>query len=160
MKLGGIDAESTPSHFPTTPPHPGVFGYLMQWRSHPMGVPNLGTPIKWERPFTVKCGVQFATGGRQIAPTFPLIDARFFGTPIKWERPLNGNAHSSGMPNPSERPFIGNAQSIVKRGRCNFSAGGREIAQTFPFIGTPIRWERHCIRWERPIDSRECPIVL
>ena len=55
----------------------GVFGYLMQWRSHLMGV-----PIRWERPFIAKMReVQFAAGGRQIAPTFPLI-----GTPIRWER--------------------------------------------------------------------------
>jgi hypothetical protein len=32
--------------------------------------------------------VKIAAGGRQIAPTVPLIDARFFGTPIKLERPF------------------------------------------------------------------------
>ena len=57
----------------------------MQCRSHLMGV-----PIKWERPFIGKMReVQFAAGGRQIAPTFPLIDARFFGTPIHRERPIH-----------------------------------------------------------------------
>ena len=40
-----------------------------------------------------------------------------------------------------------------------FAAGGRQIAPTFPLIGTPIRWERHCIWWERPLDSRERTIV-
>ena len=87
--------------------------------------------------------VQFAAGGRQIAPTFPLTDARFFGTPIKWGRPF-----------------------IVKRGRCNFSAGGREIAPTFPLIGTPTHRERPLIgntialdSRERPIDNRERPVL-
>ena len=68
--------------------------------------------------------VQFAAGGRQSAPTFPLIDARFFETPIKWER-----------------PFIGKMREV------HCPAGGRQIAPTFPlidarFFGTPIKWER------------------
>ena len=101
----------------------------------------MGTPISRKTR-----EVQFAAGGRQIAPTFPLIDARFFGTPIHRERP-----------NPSGRPFIGNAQSIVKRGMCNFSAGGREIAPTFPlidarFFGTPIQWGRPYIVKRGPFE--------
>ena len=52
--------------------------------------------------------VEFAAGERQIAPTFPLIDARYFGTPIKWERPF-----------------------IVKRGRCNLPRAGGKLHRLF-----------------------------
>ena len=47
--------------------------------------------------------VQFAAGGRQIPLTFPLIDARIFG----------------------------NAQSIVKRGRCNLPPAGCKLHRLF-----------------------------
>ena len=47
--------------------------------------------------------VQFTAGGRQIAPTFPIIDARIFG----------------------------NAQSIVKRGRCNLPPEGGNLHRLF-----------------------------
>ena len=153
-----------------TPPHPGVFGYLMQWRSHLMGV-----PIQWERPFIGKMW------SVHIAPTFPFIDALFFGTPIKWERPfivksercnlpqdggklhqpfrsserpldgngialdgnamtLDGNAHSSGTPSPS-----------LNAGGATFPPAGGKLHRLFhsserPLIGTPNRWERRCIR--------------
>jgi len=78
--------------------------------------------------------VQFAAGGRQIAQTFPLIDARFVGTPIKWERTLNGNAHSS-----------------LNAGGATCPPGGGKLHRRFhsserPLIGTLNRWERHCIR--------------
>ena len=47
--------------------------------------------------------VQIAAGGRQIAPTSPFIDARIFG----------------------------NAQSIVKRGRCNLPPEGGKLHRLF-----------------------------
>ena len=101
----------------------------------------MGVPIKWERPFIGKMReVQFAAGGRQIAPTFPLIDARFFGTPMKWERPLNVNAQSIGTPIHRERPIHRKTREVqLFRRRA-------ENCTEFALIGTPTHRERHCIR--------------
>ena len=57
------------------------------------------------------------------------------GVPDKWAFPSNAMAfpsegHLMGVPVKWERPLNRNAQSIVKRGRCNLSAGGLKIAPT------------------------------
>ena len=90
----------------------------------------MGTPI-----YRKMREVQFAAGGRQIEPSFPLIDARFSGTPIHrkmWEVQFAAAGRQIAQTFPIiDARIFGNAQSIVKRGRCNFPPEGGKLHRLF-----------------------------
>ena len=105
-------------------------GAMCRWRAaHCTDLFNHRCPIHRNKNMEVQC----AAAGRHIAPTFPIIDAR------------------SSMPDhrcPIHRKKIG---------RCNKPPAGGTLHRLFhsserPLIGTPNRWERHCIpnRSEKP----------
>ena len=97
------------------PPEGGTLHRLFQ-----SSMPNHRCPIIDAQSIGKNREVQFAAGWRQIALTFPIIDARFFG----------------------------NAQSIVKRGRCNLPPAGGKLHRlfhssmlVFSVLGEPLQWK-------------------
>ena len=66
----------------------GVLGYLMQWRSHLLGVPMGGRSDKWNS----RCNCPPA-GGKVAPPLFK--DG--LGFPDEWAFPFNGRSEKSGI---------------------------------------------------------------
>ena len=85
--------------------------------------------------------VQFAAGGRQIAPTFPLIDARFLGTPIHRERPIHRKTRE--------------VQLCRRRAANCTDFSTHRNAHSRPIDGNAIALDSR----ERPMDSRERAVL-
>ena len=82
----------------------GVLGYLMQWRSHPLGVPMSGRSDEWKS----RCNFP-PSGGKVAHPAFN----------DEWAFRFNGRSHLMGVPK--------NRASMVERS-VQFAALRQQIA--------------------------------
>ena len=91
----------------------GVLGYLLQWRSHLLGVPMSGRSEEW------KSRCNFPPAGGQVAP--PAFND-------EWASPFNGRSEKSGIDE--------------WESRCNFPPAGGKVAPPafYDGLGVPIEW--------------------